>query len=92
MTGTPAAPHDESFTPEVLSSSEVYRGAVWGVREDRVRYGDGEIVRQQYRIQHVQHLLSRQGLACTQAHHGFTTCVNGVADLEQITKQRGRQA
>ena len=24
----------------------MYRGAVWGVREDRVRYGDGEIVRQ----------------------------------------------
>lgn len=46
MTGTSTAPHDESFTPEVLSSSEVYRGAVWGVREDRVRYGDGEIVRQ----------------------------------------------
>jgi len=37
---------DEPFEPEVLSSSEVYRGAVWGVREDRVRYGDGEIVRQ----------------------------------------------
>ncbi|GAA4487037.1 NUDIX hydrolase [Microbacterium panaciterrae] len=37
---------DEPFTHEVLSSAEVYRGAVWGVREDRIRYGDGEIVRQ----------------------------------------------
>ncbi|MDQ4212866.1 NUDIX hydrolase [Microbacterium capsulatum] len=37
---------DEPFAPEVLSSAEVYRGSVWGVLEDRVRYGDGEIVRQ----------------------------------------------
>jgi len=37
---------DEPFAAEVRSSAEVYRGAVWGVREDRVRYGDGEIVRQ----------------------------------------------
>ncbi|MBW1640205.1 NUDIX hydrolase [Microbacterium resistens] len=37
---------DEPFRPEVVSSEEVYRGAVWSIREDRVRYGDGEIVRQ----------------------------------------------
>jgi len=37
---------DEPFSPEVLSSEVVYRGAVWDIREDRVRYGDGEIVRQ----------------------------------------------
>ncbi|GAA5152424.1 NUDIX hydrolase [Microbacterium pseudoresistens] len=37
---------DEPATPEVLSSDVVYRGAVWSVREDRVRYGDGELVRQ----------------------------------------------
>lgn len=37
---------DEPFAPEVLASSEVYRGAVWSVREDHVRYGQGEIVRQ----------------------------------------------
>lgn len=37
---------DEPFAPEVLDSREVYRGAVWGIREDRIRYGDGEIVRQ----------------------------------------------
>ena len=44
--GAATAPHDEPFAPEVLESREVYRGAVWGIREDRVRYGDGEIVRQ----------------------------------------------
>jgi ADP-ribose pyrophosphatase len=37
---------DEPFAPEVVSSDVVYRGAVWDVRSDRVRYGDGEIVRQ----------------------------------------------
>ena len=46
MTDSATAPHDEAFDPEVLSSAEVYRGAVWGIREDHVRYGDGEIVRQ----------------------------------------------
>ena len=46
MTDSTAALRDEAFDPEVLSSAEVYRGAVWGVREDHVRYGDGEIVRQ----------------------------------------------
>lgn len=37
---------DETFEPEVLESDLVYRGRVWDVRSDRVRYGDGEIVRQ----------------------------------------------
>ncbi|SFR31522.1 NUDIX domain-containing protein [Microbacterium azadirachtae] len=46
MSDSGTAPQDETFEPEVLESREVYRGAVWSVREDRVRYGDGEIVRQ----------------------------------------------
>lgn len=37
---------DEPFEPEVLSTDLVYEGYVWDVRSDRVRYGDGEIVRQ----------------------------------------------
>lgn len=37
---------DEPFEPEVLQSDLVYRGRVWDVRSDSVRYGDGEIVRQ----------------------------------------------
>lgn len=37
---------DEPFEPEVLQSDLVYEGSVWDVRSDRVRYGDGEIVRQ----------------------------------------------
>lgn len=37
---------DEPFEPEVLSSDLVYEGYVWDVRSDRVRYGEGEIVRQ----------------------------------------------
>ncbi|MGW9270744.1 NUDIX domain-containing protein [Microbacterium sp. NPDC055599] len=37
---------DEPLDPEVLSSELVYEGRVWDVRSDRVRYGDGEIVRQ----------------------------------------------
>ncbi|MFJ4045601.1 NUDIX domain-containing protein [Microbacterium sp. NPDC089987] len=37
---------DEPFEPEVISSDVAYRGAVWNVRDDRVRYGDGEIRRQ----------------------------------------------
>ena len=37
---------DESFEPEVLGSTVVYRGYVWDVRSDRVAYGDGEIVRE----------------------------------------------
>ncbi|MDR6867359.1 ADP-ribose pyrophosphatase [Microbacterium resistens] len=51
MTDAAAGPEsaglrDEPFSPEVVSSENVYRGYVWGVREDRIRYGDGEIVRQ----------------------------------------------
>ena len=46
MTHSTTAPRDEPFSPEVRESREVYRGAVWGIREDRIRYGDGEIVRQ----------------------------------------------
>jgi len=37
---------DEPFEPEVISSEIAFRGAVWDVRDDRVRYGDGEIRRQ----------------------------------------------
>lgn len=37
---------DEPFEPEVLQSDLVYRGWVWNVRADRVRYGTGEIVRE----------------------------------------------
>lgn len=37
---------DEPFHPEVLRSDLAYEGAVWNVRDDRVRYGDGEIRRQ----------------------------------------------
>ena len=37
---------DEPFSPEVLTSDLVYEGKVWDVRSDRVRYGDGEMVRQ----------------------------------------------
>ena len=37
---------DEPFQPEVLRSDLAYEGAVWNVRDDRVRYGDGEIRRQ----------------------------------------------
>lgn len=37
---------DEPFEPEVLQSDLAYEGAVWNVRDDRVRYGDGEIRRQ----------------------------------------------
>ncbi|PRB09682.1 NUDIX hydrolase [Microbacterium sp. MYb62] len=37
---------DEEFAPEVLQSDLVYEGRVWDVRSDRVRYGEGEFVRQ----------------------------------------------
>ncbi|WP_314425455.1 NUDIX hydrolase [uncultured Microbacterium sp.] len=37
---------DERFEPEVLRSELAYRGAVWNVRDDLVRYGEGEIRRQ----------------------------------------------
>lgn len=46
MTESPQDLRDEPFEPEVLQSDLVYRGRVWDVRSDRVRYGDGEIVRQ----------------------------------------------
>ncbi|GAT73623.1 NUDIX domain-containing protein [Microbacterium hydrocarbonoxydans] len=37
---------DEPFEPEVVHSDLAFEGAVWNVRDDRVRYGDGEIRRQ----------------------------------------------
>ncbi|WP_426622456.1 NUDIX domain-containing protein [Microbacterium sp. As-52] len=46
MTESTESLRDETFEPEVLESNLVYRGRVWDVRSDRVRYGDGEIVRQ----------------------------------------------
>lgn len=46
MTAGEEALRDEPLEPEVVSSEVVYRGAVWNVRSDTVRYGDGEIVRQ----------------------------------------------
>ncbi|WP_282847580.1 NUDIX domain-containing protein [Microbacterium oxydans] len=46
MTESPQDLRDEPFEPEVLESDLVYRGRVWDVRSDRVRYGDGDIVRQ----------------------------------------------
>jgi len=41
----PAELRDEPVAHEVVSSDLVYRGRVWDVRSDTVRYGDGEIVR-----------------------------------------------
>lgn len=46
MTDSTQSLRDEPFEPEVLDSDLVYRGRVWDVRSDRVRYGEGEIVRQ----------------------------------------------
>ncbi|MFK3678711.1 NUDIX domain-containing protein [Microbacterium sp. NPDC090218] len=46
MTESPESLRDEPFEPEVLQSDLVYKGWVWDVRSDRVRYGDGEIVRE----------------------------------------------
>jgi 8-oxo-dGTP pyrophosphatase MutT (NUDIX family) len=37
---------DEPFEPEILHSDLAFEGVVWDVRDDRVRYGDGEIRRQ----------------------------------------------
>jgi len=37
---------DEPFEPEVVTTDLAFEGAVWNVRDDRVRYGDGEIRRQ----------------------------------------------
>ncbi|MCR2800545.1 NUDIX hydrolase [Microbacterium sp. zg-Y818] len=41
----PAGLRDEPVEYEVVRSELVYRGRVWDVRSDTVRYGDGEIVR-----------------------------------------------
>lgn len=46
MTETTESLRDEPFEPEVLQSDLVHKGYVWDVRSDRVRYGDGEIVRE----------------------------------------------
>lgn len=37
---------DEPVDLDVVSSEMVYEGAVWDVRSDTVRYGDGEMTRQ----------------------------------------------
>ncbi|BAJ75144.1 NTP pyrophosphohydrolase including oxidative damage repair enzyme [Microbacterium testaceum StLB037] len=37
---------DERVDLEILSTDLVYEGAVWNVRSDTVRYGDGEMTRQ----------------------------------------------
>lgn len=37
---------DEAVELEVVSSDLVYEGAVWNVRSDTVRYGEGEMTRQ----------------------------------------------
>ncbi|MFS0894131.1 NUDIX domain-containing protein [Microbacterium sp. 179-I 3D3 NHS] len=37
---------DEPFEPEIIESEQAFRGAVWDVRSDRIRYGGGEMVRQ----------------------------------------------
>lgn len=37
---------DEPVEPEVVRSDLVFEGAVWNVRDDLVRYGEGEIRRQ----------------------------------------------
>ncbi|MGW8483338.1 NUDIX domain-containing protein [Microbacterium sp. NPDC055903] len=37
---------DEPFEPEILDSALAFEGAVWDIRDDRVRYGEGEIRRQ----------------------------------------------
>lgn len=38
--------HDEPVELEVVSTDLVYEGAVWKVRSDTVRYGEGEMTRQ----------------------------------------------
>ncbi len=43
---TADALRDEPLEPDVVASDLVYRGRVWDVRSDTVRYGDGEIERQ----------------------------------------------
>ncbi|MDQ1175255.1 8-oxo-dGTP pyrophosphatase MutT (NUDIX family) [Microbacterium testaceum] len=37
---------DEKVDLEIVSTDLVYQGAVWDVRSDTVRYGDGEMTRQ----------------------------------------------
>ncbi|MFJ6652747.1 NUDIX domain-containing protein [Microbacterium sp. NPDC091313] len=37
---------DEPVEPDVMATELVYRGRVWDVRSDTVRYGGGEMVRQ----------------------------------------------
>ena len=37
---------DEKVDLEIVSTDLVYKGAVWDVRSDTVRYGDGEMTRQ----------------------------------------------
>ncbi|MFJ4161449.1 NUDIX domain-containing protein [Microbacterium testaceum] len=37
---------DEKVDLEIISTDLVYKGAVWDVRSDTVRYGDGEMTRQ----------------------------------------------
>lgn len=46
--GEPATPvlRDEPIDAEVIDSELVYAGRVWDVRNDTVRYGGGQIVRQ----------------------------------------------
>lgn len=46
MTEAFAELRDEPFEPEVIQSDLAFEGAVWNVRDDRVRYGSGEIRRQ----------------------------------------------
>lgn len=46
MTDPAAQLRDEPFEPEVVRSELAFEGAVWNVRDDRVRYGSGEIRRQ----------------------------------------------
>jgi len=46
MTEPTESLRDEPFEPEVLQSDLVHKGYVWDVRSDRIRYGDGEIVRE----------------------------------------------
>lgn len=44
--GLRAELRDESAAPQIVQSDRVYDGAVWDIRSDRVRYGDGEFVRE----------------------------------------------
>jgi 8-oxo-dGTP pyrophosphatase MutT (NUDIX family) len=45
-TGESDVLRDEPVDAEVLESDLVYSGRVWDVRNDTVRYGDGQIIRQ----------------------------------------------